>query len=73
MEIPRLGNFRLSPLVLNQISDRAVEFDGSIASMVNHGSDETIWDNVVHSGNVGPESPRKLGHADARRQASHHC
>jgi hypothetical protein len=35
-------------------SDRTVEFDGSIASMVNHGSDESVWDILVHDGNAAP-------------------
>ena len=32
---------------------RTVEFDGSIASMVNHGSDKAIWDILVHTGKAG--------------------
>ena len=36
-----------------EYSDRTVEFDGSIASMVNHGSDKTIWDILVHTGKAG--------------------
>lgn len=35
-------------------SDRTVEFDGNIASMVNHGSDKTIWDILLHAGKAGP-------------------
>ena len=31
-------------------ADRAVEFDGNIASMVNHGSYKTIWDILVNAG-----------------------
>jgi hypothetical protein len=34
--------------------DRTVEFDGSIASMVNHGSDKTSWDILLHAGKAGP-------------------
>ena len=37
-----------------EYSDRTVEFDGSIASMVKHGSDKTVWDILVHDGNAGP-------------------
>lgn len=37
-----------------QYSDRTVEFDGSIDSMVNHGSDTTIWDILLHAGKAGP-------------------
>jgi uncharacterized protein DUF4839/PASTA domain-containing protein len=35
-------------------SDRAVEFDGTIASMVNHGADKTIWDILLNAGKAGP-------------------
>jgi hypothetical protein len=35
-------------------SDRTLEFDGSIANMVNQGSDKTIWDILLHAGNAGP-------------------
>lgn len=37
-----------------EYSDRTVEFDGSIASMVKHGSDTTVWDILVHDGNAAP-------------------
>jgi hypothetical protein len=35
-------------------SDRTVEFDGSIANMVNHGGYKTIWDISVNAGKAGP-------------------
>jgi Domain of unknown function (DUF4839)/PASTA domain len=35
-------------------SDRTIEFDGNIANMVNHGSDETIWDILIYAGKAGP-------------------